>query len=176
MTVADADEETSLLFTYVVPFVGVILISIGIGGAVPGGYALIQDELRDCDSPTIAVETPERTAELVGADGPNLPRLAFEELTDAEQEAFVEALDAPRREAHVYGSFANRQAFESGVVVTYQGERYYSTIVAENTCFRAPPLGFPLGVFAIGLGAVTLLIPPAYRRLVTLERQADRRK
>jgi hypothetical protein len=176
VTVADADEETSLLFTYVVPFVGVILISIGIGGAVPGGYALIQDELRDCDSPTIAVETPERTAELVGADGPSLPRLAFEELTDAEQEAFVEALDAPRREAHVYGSFANRPAFESGVVVTYQGERYYSTIVAENTCFRAPPLGFPLGVFAIGLGAVTLLIPPAYRRLITLEQQADRRR
>ena len=166
------DTDTSLLFTYVTPFVGVLLIAIGIGGAVPGGYALIQDELRDCDSPTIVVESPERTVELVENDGPSLPRLAFEELTAAEQEAFVEALDAPRREAHIYGSFDNRPAFQRGVVVTYQGERYYSTIVAENTCFRAPALGFPLGVFAIGLGTVAVLIPPAYRKLVELERRA----
>ena len=166
------DETESVLFTYVAPFVGVLLISIGIGGAVPGGYALIQEDLRDCDSPTIVVEPPERVAELVDDGGPDLPRLSFEELTDAEQEAFVDALDAPRREAHVYGSFANRPAFESGAIVTYQGERYYSTIVAENTCFRAPPLGFPLGVFAIGLGTIAVLTPPAYRRLTTLEREA----
>jgi hypothetical protein len=175
VTVTGEDENSSFLFTYAAPFVGVLLIAIGIGGAVPGGYALIQDELRDCDSPTIVVETPERTAELVENDGPALPRLAFESLTDAEREAFVEALDAPRREAHIYGSFANRPDFEQGVIVTYEGERYYSTIVAENTCFRAPVLGFPLGVFAIGLGAVTLLLPPAYRKLVALEEQAEDR-
>ncbi|WP_136588777.1 hypothetical protein [Salinigranum halophilum] len=173
---ADDGEDTSLLFTYVTPFVGVLLIAIGIGGAVPGGYALIQDELRDCDSPTIVVEPPERATELVENDGPQLQRLAFADLTDAEQEAFVEALDAPRREAHIHGSFANRAAFESGVIVTYQGERYYSTIVAENTCFRAPALGFPLGVFAIGLGTVAVLIPPVYRKLVELDERASRRR
>ncbi|WP_216824805.1 hypothetical protein [Salinigranum rubrum] len=156
---ADDTEETSLLFTYVAPFVGVLLIAIGIGGAVPGGYALIQDELRDCDSPTIVVESSERADELVGEDGVQLERLDFEELTDAEREAFREALDAPRREAHIYGAFDNREAFESGVVVTYQGERYYSTIVAENTCYRVPALAFPLGVFAIGLGTVAVLVP-----------------
>jgi hypothetical protein len=173
---ADETDETSLLFTYVAPFVGVLLIAIGIGGAVPGGYALIQDELRDCDSPTIVVESPERTAELVENDGPSLPRLEFEELTDAEREAFREALDAPRREAHIYGAFDNREAFESGVVVTYRGERYYSTIVAENTCYRVPALAFPLGVFAIGLGTVAVLLPPAYRKLVELEERADDRR
>lgn len=173
---AEEGEDTSLLFTYVAPFVGVLLIAIGIGGAVPGGYALIQDELRDCDSPTIVVEPPERAAALVDNGGPQLERLDFEELTDAEQEAFVEALDAPRREAHIHGSFANRAAFERGVIVAYEGEQYYSTIVAENTCFRAPVLGFPLGLFAIGLGTVAVLIPPAYRKLVELEERASERK
>lgn len=172
----DESEDTSLLFTYVAPFVGVLLIAIGIGGAVPGGYALIQDELRDCDSPTIVVEPPERVAELVDNGGPQLDRIPFEDLTAAEQEAFVEALDAPRGEAHIYGSFANRPAFERGVIVTYQGEQYYSTIVAENTCFRAPALGFPLGLFAIGLGTVAVLIPPAYRKLVELEERASEQK
>lgn len=167
------DTTDSVLFIYVAPFIGVILISIGIGGAVPGGYALIQDELRDCDSPTILVESSERASELVDNGGPSLARLDFEELSDAEQTAFTEALDAPRHEAHIHGSFPNRPAFENGTVITYQGNRYYSTIVAENTCFRAPALGFPLGVFAIGLGTVAVLFPPAYRKLVELERQAD---
>jgi hypothetical protein len=170
--VSDEDVD-SILFTYVAPFVGVMLISIGIGGAVPGGYALVQDDLRDCDSPTIVVEPPERAAALVENGGPTLARLDFEALSPAERTAFTEALDAPRREAHVYGEFPNRPAFENGTIVTYQGERYYSTIVAENTCFRAPPLGFPLGVFAIALGTVAVLVPPAYRKLVALERQAD---
>jgi hypothetical protein len=166
------DDPESLLFTYVTPFVGVLLIAIGIGGAVPGGYALVQDELRDCDTPTILVEGPERAASLVEDGGPTLPRLAFEELSSAERTAFTEALDAPRNEAHVDGAFPNRPAFENGTVVTYEGQRYYATIVAENTCFRAPSLGFPLGVFAIGLGTVAVLVPPAYRKLVALESQA----
>lgn len=170
---ADDGEDTSLLFTYVTPFVGVLLIAIGIGGAVPGGYALIQDELRDCDSPTILVESSERAAELTDEGSPRLAQLDFAELSDAEQTAFTEALDAPRHEAHIHGSFPNRPAFANGTIVSYQGERYYSTIVAENTCFRAPPLGFPLGVFAIGLGTVAVLFPPMYRKLVDLERQAD---
>ena len=167
------DTTDSVLFIYVAPFVGVLLISIGIGGAVPGGYALIQDELRDCDSPTIVVESPERAAALTDDGGPNLARLDYAELSDAEQEAFTEALDAPRNEAHIYGSFPNQAAFTNGTIVSYEGEQYYSTVVAENTCFRAPPLGFPLGVFAIGLGTVAVLFPPAYRKLVALEREAD---
>lgn len=166
------DDTDSVLFTYVAPFVGVLLIAIGIGGAVPGGYALVQEDLRDCDMPTIVVEPPERAAALVDDGGPTVTHLDFEELSAAEQAAFTEARDAPRREAHVRGTFPNRPAFENGTIINVQGERYYSTIVAENTCFRAPPLGFPLGLFAIGLGTVAVLVPPAYRKLVALERQA----
>ncbi|MFC7095751.1 hypothetical protein [Halobaculum marinum] len=166
------DEATSTLFTYVAPFVGVLLIAVGIAGAVPGGYALVQDELRDCGSPTIAVESPERTADIVGDGAPQFDRLDVEALSAAEREAFEEALTAPRGEAHVDGAFPNRAAFERGAVITYEGERYYATIVAENTCFTAPSLGFPLGVFAIGLGTVCVLMPPLYRRLVRLERES----
>jgi hypothetical protein len=169
---ADDSTSTSVLFTYVAPFLGVLLIAVGIAGAVPGGYALVQDELRDCGVPTIAVEPPERAAELVDEGGPRVTHLPFEELSPAEQEGFVEALDAPRNEAHVRGAFPNRPAFANGTIVAYEGERYYATIVAENTCFEAPPLGFPLGVFAIALGVVGVLTPPAYRKLVALERQA----
>ncbi|MFC7137600.1 hypothetical protein [Halobaculum litoreum] len=98
------DESTSTLFTYVAPFVGVLLIAVGIAGAVPGGYALIQDELRDCGEPTIVVESPERTADIVGGeDAPDFRRLAFAELSDAEAAAFEDALTAPRGEAHVEG-------------------------------------------------------------------------
>jgi hypothetical protein len=165
------DEPTSPLFTYVVPFLGVLLVAVGIGGAVPGGYALVQDELRECDAPTILVESPERTAALTGDDGPQLPRVQFDDLAPAEQAAFTAALESPRGEAHVQGAFPNRPAFERGVVVTDRGREYYATVVAENTCFRAPPLAFPLGLFAIGLGVVGLLTPPLYRRLVALERR-----
>ncbi|WP_277555993.1 hypothetical protein [Halobaculum limi] len=167
-----ADEPTSVLFTYVAPFVGVLLIAVGIAGAVPGGYALIQDELRDCGSPTIAVETPERSAAITGDGGPELDRFSVEELGAAEAAAFEEALADPRREAHVDGPFPHRAAFESGVVITYEGEQYYATVVAENTCFTAPALGFPLGVFAIGLGTVGVLTPPLYRKLAELERRS----
>jgi hypothetical protein len=169
------DGGDSLLFTYVTPFLGVLLVAIGIGGAVPGGYALVQEDLRDCDTPTVLVEPPERAAALAGDDGPRLERLAFADLSGAEQSAFVEALDAPRREAHVDGAFPNRPAFENGTLIDYRGDTYYATVVAENTCFRAPALGFPLGLFAIGLGTVALLVPPAYRRLVALEREASDR-
>ena len=166
------DDPTSTLFTYVAPFVGVLLIAVGIAGAVPGGYALVQDELRDCGTPTIVVESPERSEAIVGDGAPRFTRLSYGELGEAEADAFTEALTAPRGEAHVDGPFPNRAAFENGTVITYEGREYYSTIVAENTCFTAPPLGFPLGVFAIGLGTVSVLMPPVYRKLVALERES----
>lgn len=166
-------SRTSPLFTYVAPFLGVLLVAVGIGAAVPGGYAIVQGELTTCGEPTIAVEDPEATERRFGEDGPTLERLAFEDLSNAEQEAFVEALSDPVGEAHVTGQFPHHGAFTNGTLVTYEGERYYVTVVSENTCFDAAPLQFPLGVFAIGLGVVGILTPPLYRRLVELEERAD---
>lgn len=165
-------EDVSPLFTYVVPFLGVLLVAVGIGAAVPGGYSFVQGYLTDCDDPTIAVEDPAATERRFGGDGPSLSRLAFEELSPAEREAFLEARTDAVGEARVSGSFPHRGAFVNGTIVVYEGERYYATVVSENPCFRAAPLQFPLGVFAIALGTVGILTPPLYRRLVELEERA----
>ncbi|MFB6304677.1 MAG: hypothetical protein ABEH47_05890 [Haloferacaceae archaeon] len=165
----DEDDEESLLFIYATPFLGVLLIAVGIGAAVPGGYALIQEDITDCGDPTISVESPEATAERVAADGPRLERFAYDDLAPAERRAFESALADPVGEARVDGPFPHAEAFRNGSVVTYEGERHYVTVVAENPCFSAAPLQFPLGVFAIALGTVGVLTPPLYRRLVALE-------
>lgn len=169
---ADATDDTSPLFTYVVPFLGVLLVAVGIGAAVPGGYALIQTEIATCGEPTIAVDGPEATERRFGDGSPSIPTLAFEDLSTAEREAFREALAAPAGEAHVSGPFPDRPAFVNGTLVAYEGERYYVTVVSENPCFDAAPLQFPLGVFAIALGTLGILTPPLYRRLVELEERA----
>jgi hypothetical protein len=164
------DAERSILFTYAIPFVGVLLLSIGIAAAVPGVYAIIQEDITTCGTPTIAVEPPEETEHRFG-DGPdaNLAHLEFAELSSAEQTAFREAIDHPVGEARVQGSFPHHSEFVNGTLLTYEGERYYVTVVAENPCFEAHPLQFPLGAFATALGIVGILTPPAYRRLVALE-------
>jgi hypothetical protein len=170
---ADATDDTSPLFTYVVPFLGVLLVAVGIGAAVPGGYALVQERLVTCGEPTIAVEGPEATERRFGDGDPALSTLAFEDLSSAEREAFLGALGDPIGEAHVSGPFPARPAFANGTLVAYEGERYYATVVSENPCFDAAPLQFPLGVFAIALGTLGILTPPLYRRLVELEERAS---
>ncbi|GCF12243.1 hypothetical protein Harman_01780 [Haloarcula mannanilytica] len=165
----------SFIFQYLAPFIGVLLIAVGIAGAVPGGYAIIEPDLENCGNPTIGVESPDETAERFSSDeGPRLPQLTFEDLSAAEQDAFQAAIDDPVGEEQVVGDVPNADAFRRGAIVTYEGEEYYVTIVAENTCFAAAPLQFPLGVFAIALGFLCVLAPPLYRRLIRLEQRAGR--
>jgi hypothetical protein len=167
-------SDESILFTYIAPFVGVLLVAVGIGGAVPGGYAIIQDDITTCNQPTIAVEGPEETQQRFNETTPReVPRLQYEELSEAEQEAFIEALADPVGEARIAGEFPNGDAFRDGAFVTYEGERHYATVVAENPCFIAPELQFPLGVFAIIFGVVGILSPPIYRKLIELEEKAN---
>ncbi|MBX0294306.1 hypothetical protein [Haloarcula nitratireducens] len=170
-----ADEQPeSVLFTYLAPFVGVLLVAVGIGAAVPGGYALIQGDIAGCGDPSIAVESPEETAGQFGnATSPNLARFQYEELSSAEQTAFTEAIDDPVGEAKVKGEFPHAAEFRNGSIVTYEGEQRYVTVVAEHPCYAAAPLQFPLGVFAIAFGTLAILSPPIYRRMVALEEQAE---
>jgi len=166
--------EESILFTYIAPFVGVLLVAVGIGGAVPGGYAIIQEDIATCDQPTLAVEGSGETAERFSDTQPQLPELAYEELAPAEQDAFREALDDPIGEAYVDGEFPNGPAIRNGSIIVYEGERHYATVVSENPCFIAPELQFPLGVFALIFGLVGILTPPMYRKLAELEERASR--
>lgn len=165
--------EESLLFTYIAPFVGVLLVAVGIGGAVPGGYAIIQEDITDCDQPTIDVEGPEETAQRFDDRTPRLAQFTYSELSAAEQTAFEEALSDPVGEAKVDGAFPNGDAFRNGSIVTYEGERHYVTVVSENPCYVVPELQFPLGVFTIIFGVVGILTPPIYRKLVELEERAN---
>ena len=165
--------EESVLFTYFVPFVGVLLVAVGIGGAVPGGYAIIQEDITTCDQPTIDVEGPEETADRFSDRTPRIARFDYSELSEAEQSAFVEALDDPVGEAKVNGSFPNGDAFRNGSLVTYEGESHYVTVVSENPCYTTPALQFPLGVFAIIFGVVGIITPPIYRKLIELEERAN---
>ncbi|WP_276271919.1 hypothetical protein [Haloarcula litorea] len=162
----------SAVFTYVAPFVGVLLVAVGIGAAVPGGYAIIQQDISECGDPTIAVEDPAATERRFGQAAPTLARFQFEALSEAERAAFTEALDDPVGEAHVEGAFPNAAAFRNGSIVVYEGQRHYVTVVSENPCFDAAPLQFPLGVFAIAFGGLAILTPPIYRKLVALEERA----
>lgn len=165
--------DDSVLFTYGAPFLGVLLVAVGIGAAVPGAYDFIQEDISECGSPTILVEGPEQTREHFG-DPPNvsLPDRQFSSLSTAEQEAFEEALEDPQGEAHIAGDSPTLSTFRNGTFVVRDGERHYVTVISENPCFVAAPLQFALGVFAIALGFVGILTPPGYRKLVELEKRA----
>lgn len=172
-TGADTDVPfaDSPLLVYVIPFAGALLVAGGIAAGVVGAYAPVQDELGLCGSPTIHVSSPGETAELVGAGNETaVGRLAFEDLTAAEQRAFEAALSDPFGEGDVRGSFANRDAFERGVVVRYRGTDRYAALTSADECTSVDPLLFPLGVAAILLGVVWILAPPMYRRFAALER------
>jgi len=159
----------SPLFTYVVPFLGVVLVAVGIAAAVPGAYDLIQEEITTCGAPSIAVESAAATEQRLEGSRVELAAFDIDELPPAEQAAVREALVDPVGEAQVTGPFPHEAAFRDGALVTVEGQRHYATVVAENPCFEAAPLQLPLGVFAVALGAVAILAPPAYRRLVALE-------
>ena len=162
-------SETSTLFTYGAPFLGVLLVSVGIAAAVPGAYGLLQNP-EDCGNPTISVEGPDRTATQFDGDPPQtVARLDYAALSPAERTAFEDALADPIGEAELRGDAPNYRSFVNGTLVTYEGERHYLTVVAQNSCYEGARLQFPLGVFAIALGIVGILTPPGYRKLIALE-------
>jgi len=167
-------SDESIFFIYVAPFVSVLVVAVGIGAAVPGGYAIIQEDITTCDSPTIAVEGPEETQQRFSDSEPQgLSRLHYENLSEAERAAVDGALADPIGEARVEGAFPNGDSIRNGSIVVYEGERHYTTVVAENPCFVAPELQFPLGVSAIIFGIIGILSPPIYRKLVELEDRAN---
>lgn len=166
--------NTDALLTYGAPFLGAVLLSLGIAGGVVGGYSVVQTELGLCGNPIIGVETTEETERLLegyGEGGPTLDRVPFTALSEAEQAAFEAALDSSRREGEVDGAFPNRDRITDGVLVRYEGEEYYTTLASENECLSADPVLFPLGILGILLGIGGVLTPPLYRWYVRFERR-----
>jgi hypothetical protein len=92
-----ADTTEPWLVTYAAPFLGVLLVTVGIAGGVMGGYSVVQTELDLCGDPSIEVASEERTAQYTGTDGPTLARLSVAELSPAERDAFRRALADPTR-------------------------------------------------------------------------------
>ncbi|MFB6118779.1 hypothetical protein [Halosegnis sp.] len=163
----DADEPW--VVTYAAPFLGVLLIVVGIAAGVMGGYSVVQTELDLCGDPTIQVADEATTAEYTGADAPALERLTVAELSPAERRAFEEALAAPDGEATVDGAFPHRPQFDAGVLIEYEGGERYAALVSLNECVAVPSLLFPLGVVSILLGIGGVVTPPLYRRLAAFE-------
>lgn len=145
--------DDSALFTFVLPLLGAVLLALGIAGGVVGGWSLAQPVL-GCGNPSIGVDSPEETDAMLDDDGPDLERIDYEDLSEAEQRAFDRAVEGVHGEATVTGEFENREALERGVVVTRNGTDRYVTIVATNECTEIDPLVFPLGLTFIFLGVV----------------------
>jgi hypothetical protein len=164
-----ADTTEPWLVTYAAPFLGVLLVTVGIAGGVMGGYSVVQTELDLCGDPSIEVASEERTAQYTGTDGPTLARLSVAELSPAERDAFRRALADPTRQARVRGELAHLPEFRAGALVSYEDGERYVFLASANPCVGVPPLLFPLGVVSILLGVGGVLTPPLYRRLAAFE-------
>ncbi|WP_323173705.1 hypothetical protein [Natrialba sp. PRR66] len=160
----------SLLLTYAAPFLGVLLIAIGLPLSIVGGYVVIQDGVGLCGDPTI---TATHVDEYDGVPD-TIETLPAAELTTAEQEALEEAIESPLQEAKIEGDIQNREAFLEGVLVEYEGEEYYVQITSQNSCLEVQPLLFPIGGIAILVGILGVLTPPIYRRMAGFEERMQR--
>ncbi|GAB3026323.1 hypothetical protein [Natronobiforma cellulositropha] len=158
---SDGEEPPigSRLFTYVVPFVAALFLALGIAGAVTGSWALVQPAIDGCDRPAIGVDTVEETDERLATSTPALETLTLDDLTDAEQRAFEEALEDVHREGTVDGETANLAAFERGVLVSDGEDERYVTLVSASRCLSVDPLVLPLGVVSllVGLGGFVVV-------------------
>lgn len=143
------------IIAFTMRFLGAVLLAIGIGAAVVGGYALVQADLGLCGNPILEVSSS-------STYGGDLPTLAASDLSDPERAAFVEAVTGLTSEAEIDGQ-VRTDALGEGALVTYRGERYYAAIGSLNRCVSIDPLVFPLGVALVGLGAVAYVSPTLRR-------------
>ena len=150
---------------YTVSFVGVLVISASLGGAIVGAYAMVQADFGLCGNPILEVTPPEATEELTAEDAqPNLPHLEYEELTPAEQRAFRTALDSVNNEEEIDGNVEHRAAFRNGAIVTYRGEEHYATLSSLNKCVPMGAFSLPLSIAGLAVGAGLYVAPSLWRR------------
>jgi hypothetical protein len=161
--------DRSRIFGYGLPIVGVLLLSITIGGAVLGSYAAIQEDTGHCGNPLIHVTPPEQIGPLSGtsAEGPGYVVLDFQDLTPNEQHAFRTALNETDTIGKADATLHHLSEFENGAIVIYQGDRYYVTLHGENTCIGVAPFVLPVSIIGMVIGTGMVLAPPLWSLLST---------
>jgi hypothetical protein len=174
-SIRDDRPTASTLLTYGAPFLGTLLVAVGIAGGILGGYAAVQAELGLCGESTIVVYPPGQSEQYANPQaGPTLRRFDVSELAPAERRAFKEAVRSTRGEAEVRGRFVHRRAFRRGILVSDGGTVRYATVASTNSCLSVDPLLFPLGVVSILLGVLGILTPPLYRMVLEREERTRR--
>lgn len=146
------DRTDTIAFT--VRFLGAVLLAIGIGAAVVGGYALFQEDLGLCGNPLLEVSSPSAPA--------SGPTFAASDLSGPERAALDEAVNGPTSDGEIDGTIRT-DALREGAVVSYQGDRYYAAIGSLNECVSIDPLVFPLGMALVALGAAAYVSPTLRR-------------
>jgi len=169
------DVAREWLLTYGVPFVGSVLLAIGIAGAIMGGFALLQPAVGGCGEPQITVASAQETERLregyTPAGGPELDRLRIAELSPAERRAVRAGIEDPGEAVPIEGAAPHRGAFRRGVLVVADDRDHYVTLSTADNCTQVSPLLLPLGLAAGLLGVVGVATPPLYRRYLAFERR-----
>lgn len=152
----DIDEEVPRVLTYGVPFVAALLVALGVAGVALGGWSVVQPAVGGCGDAVIAVSTPAETEQRLADEqwAASVDRLAYEDLSVAEQRTFDEALRSPRHRGTVEGGAEHRAALRRGAIVTRNGTERYTTLAATNECLAVSPLALPLGAASLLVGFV----------------------
>ena len=152
---------------YVLPFLGALVFSASVGGAVLGGYAAVQEDLGLCGTPAISVTPPEDIDHNApeGTVDPSWARLDYEELNDAEKEAFESAVGTVSGTGEVDGELEHEAAFSGGALVAYEGEEYYVAVETMNECVAVSGYVLPAGVVGVLVGLGLFYSPRLARML-----------
>jgi hypothetical protein len=165
--------DKSRILGYGLPIVGVLLLSVSIGGVVLGSYAAIQEDTGRCGNPLIHITPPEQTGPLSGSstEGPGYVVLDFQDLTPNEQRAFREGLNKADNIGKAEDTLYHLSEFENGAIVIYEGDRYYVTLHGENTCIGIAPFVLPLSILGALVGFGMVVTPPIWSLLSTPNHQ-----
>jgi hypothetical protein len=171
--------DRTYLFTYVVPTIAAFVLAAGIGGAVLGAYAPLQQNTGLCGESEFTVFPPgEGGPSPTVADSGVFPVFGFDELSEEEKRAFREALASPINAAEISGETEHAGAFgtgvesgtgaddaEDGAVVRYEGEAYFVASVPHD-CTNVAPLILPLSLVGLLVGTAGMLTPIVWRRRI----------
>lgn len=156
--------DRTYLFTYIVPVIGAFVLAAGIGGAVLGAYAPLQQSYDLCGDSELTVFPPDETGPVAG-ENDLFTTFAFEELSEEERRAVREAIAEPTNEAELPGDTEHAEAFAVGAIVHYRGVDYYVTTVAHE-CTTVDPLVLPLSLVGLLVGTAGMLTPIVWRRRI----------